>query len=124
METSLDRKVNLNISQSADLPNVPEEKTAADGTAKARSAKLALETFSPEVKTAALALGYFPKELPRLARAAHFYAQAMGGSEMDAMRAVAEPCKATPCRLRLVSPVPTGRWRNWTARGMAVARLC
>ena len=63
----------------------------ADGTAKARSAKIALETFSPEVKTAALALGYFPKELPRLACAAHFYAQAMGVSEMDAMRAVAEP---------------------------------
>ena len=63
----------------------------ADGTAKARSAKIQLETFSPEVKTAALALGYFPKELPKLARAAHLYMQATGLNEMDAMHAVAEP---------------------------------
>ncbi len=35
------------------------------------------------------ALGYFPKELPKLARAAHLYAQATGSNEMDAMHAVA-----------------------------------
>ena len=63
----------------------------ADGTAKARSATIRLETFSPEVKAAALGMGYTKAELPRLARAAHFYAQAMGVSEMDAMREVAEP---------------------------------
>ncbi len=76
----------------------------ADGTAKARSAILVLETFSPEVKAAARALGYFPKELPRLARAAHLYAQATGLNEMDAMHAVAEPgSKAN--RLNFRNPV-------------------
>ena len=60
----------------------------ADGTAK----RLKLETFdSPEVKTAALNLGYTKGELPKLARAAHFYAQATGLSEMDAMHEVANP---------------------------------
>ena len=60
----------------------------ADGTAK----RLKLETFdSPEVKTAALNLGYTKGELPKLARAAHFYAQATGLSEMDAMHEVAQP---------------------------------
>ena len=64
----------------------------ADGTAKARSARIQLETFqSPEVKTEALNLGFKAGELPKLARAAHFYAQATGVGEMDAMRAVAEP---------------------------------
>lgn len=63
-----------------------------DGTAKARSERIRLETFrSPEVKTEALNLGFKAGELPKLARAAHFYAQATGASEMDAMRAVAEP---------------------------------
>ena len=41
METSLDRKVNLNISQSADLPNVPEEKTAAQAVLKPLLTRLA-----------------------------------------------------------------------------------
>ena len=64
----------------------------ADGTAKARSAKIQLETFrSPEVKTEALNLGFTKGELPKLARAAHFYAQATGVDEMAAMRAVADP---------------------------------
>ncbi|MBP5510511.1 MAG: hypothetical protein J6Z49_06300 [Kiritimatiellae bacterium] len=63
----------------------------ADGTAKARAEKIRLETFSPEVKTAVLEMGYTKAELPRLARATHFYAQAMGVSEMDAMREVCEP---------------------------------
>lgn len=63
-----------------------------DGTAAARSAKIQLETFrSVEVKAAALGLGYTKGELPKLARAAHFYAQATGLSEMDAMHAVADP---------------------------------
>ena len=40
--------------------------------ARARSARLELETFkSPEVKQAALGMGYMKSELPRLARAAH-----------------------------------------------------
>ena len=64
----------------------------ADGTAKARSAKIRLETFdSAETKAAALALGYSKAELPKLARAAHLLAQATGKSEMEAMREVAEP---------------------------------
>ena len=61
----------------------------ADGTAAARAAKIRLETFSPEVETAALALGYSKKELPTIARAAHFLATATGKSEMEAMREVA-----------------------------------
>ena len=64
----------------------------ADGTAKARSEKLNLETFkSPEVRTEALNLGFVKAELPKLARAANFYAQAEGVDEMTAMKAVAEP---------------------------------
>ena len=64
----------------------------ADGTAKARAAQIKLETFrSPEVRTAALGLGYMNSELPKLARAAHFYAQATGVSEMEAMQEVGRP---------------------------------
>ena len=64
----------------------------ADGTAKARAAQIKLETFhSPEVRTAALGLGYMKSELPKLARAAHFYAQATGVSEMEAMQEVGRP---------------------------------
>ena len=62
----------------------------ADGTAKARSARIALETFSPEVKAAAVGMGFYKHELPKLARAAHFYMQATGLNEMDALHAVAE----------------------------------
>ena len=64
----------------------------ANGVAKARSAQIKLETFvSPEVKSAALGMGYMKSELPKLARAAHFYAEAKGVSEMDAMREVGRP---------------------------------
>ena len=71
----------------------------ADGTAKARaeSAKanaerIKLETFvSHDVEGAALELGFTKAELPKLARAAHFYALATGKSEMDAMKEVAKP---------------------------------
>ena len=64
----------------------------ADGTARARSAKIALETFqSAEVKAAALELGFTKAELPKLALAAHLYAQTEGIDEMAAMTAVAEP---------------------------------
>lgn len=64
----------------------------ADGTAKARAAQIKLETFrSPEVRTAALGLDYMNSELPKLARAAHFYAQATGVSEMEAMQEVGRP---------------------------------
>ena len=63
----------------------------ADGTAKARSAKIRLETFSPEVKESAFNLGFFKHELPKLARATHFYMQVTGLSELEAMLQVAEP---------------------------------
>lgn len=63
----------------------------ADGTTMAQSAKIRLETFSPEVERSALNLGFHRHELPRLARAAHFYAQATGLSELEAMIKVAEP---------------------------------
>ena len=64
----------------------------ADGSAKARAATLKLETFqSRETTNAALAMGFKKQELPKLARAAHFYAQATGKSEMDAMKEVAKP---------------------------------
>ena len=64
----------------------------ANGVAKARSARIQLETFrSPEVRTAALGMGYMEPELRKLARAAHFYAEAKGVSEMEAMREVGRP---------------------------------
>ena len=60
----------------------------ADGTAK----KIALESFaSADVKVEAQRRGFTDAELPKLARAAHFYAEAMGVDETAAMRAVAEP---------------------------------
>jgi len=64
----------------------------ADGTAAIRAARIELESFaSREVEGAALAMGYTKGELPKLARAAHFLAEATGKSEMDAMKEVAEP---------------------------------
>ena len=62
----------------------------ADGSSKARSEKIRLETFSPAVEAAALGMGYTKADLPKLARVTHFYAQAMGMTEMDAFHAVAE----------------------------------
>ena len=64
----------------------------ANGSAKARAEMIAkLETFeSHEVEGAALGMGFTKAELPKLARAAHFYAQATGKSEMDAMKEVAQ----------------------------------
>ena len=60
----------------------------ADGTAK----KIALESFvSADVKVEAQRRGFTDAELPKLARAAHFYAEATGVDETAAMRAVAEP---------------------------------
>ena len=60
----------------------------ANGTAK----KIALESFaSADVKVEALRRGFTDAELPKLARAAHFYAEATGVDETAAMRAVAEP---------------------------------
>ena len=71
----------------------------ASGTKEARIEKLKLESFqSPEVEQAACKMGFTKAELPRLARAAHFYAQATGLSEMDAMHEVAEP-NSKPNRL-------------------------
>ena len=64
----------------------------ANGVAKARSARIKLETFdSPEVERAALGMGYMKSDLRKLARAAHFYAEAKGVSEMEAMREVGRP---------------------------------
>ncbi len=70
------------VKQAIDASGIPRQRAA--------DAKLAKFT-SPEVKTAALQMGFAKAELPRLARAAHFYAQATGVDEMTAMRAVAEP---------------------------------
>ena len=51
-----------------------------------------LETFqSADTEQIALNMGFVKSEFPKLARAAHFYAQAAGLSELDAMKAVAEP---------------------------------
>ena len=64
----------------------------ASGTEEARTDKLKLETFeSPAVEQAARNMGYLRSELPKLARAAHFYAQAQGVSEADALQEVGRP---------------------------------
>ena len=66
----------------------------ADGTAKTRARQISIagETFqSPDVADAAQKLGFTRGELPKLARAAHLYAQTAGVNEMDAMKEVAEP---------------------------------
>ena len=64
----------------------------ASGTKEARTDKLKLESFqSPAVEKTARDMGYMKAELPKLARAAHFYAQAKGVSEADAMREVGRP---------------------------------
>ena len=58
----------------------------ASGTKEARTDKLKLETFeSPAVEQAARNMGYLRSEMPKLARAAHFYAQTAGVSELDAL---------------------------------------
>jgi len=64
----------------------------ASGTKEARTDKLKLETFeSPAVEQAARNMGYLRSEMPKLARAAHFYAQAQGVSEADALQEVGRP---------------------------------
>ncbi len=64
----------------------------ADGTAAARSANIRLETFDdPGNKAAAIAKGYSRAELPRLARAAHFYARANNCDESAALDAITTP---------------------------------
>ena len=64
----------------------------ASGTKDMRTGKLTLETFeSPAVEQAARNMGYVRSELPKLARAVHFYAQAQGVSEEDALREVGRP---------------------------------
>ena len=64
----------------------------ASGTKETRTGKLTLETFeSPAVEQAARNMGYVRSELPKLARAVHFYAQAQGVSEEDALREVGRP---------------------------------
>ena len=58
-----------------------------------------LTTFqSADTERIALNMGFVKSEFPKLARAAHFYAQAAGLSELDALKAVAEP-NSKPNRL-------------------------
>ncbi len=64
----------------------------ADGTAKARSATIRLETIdNPANEAAMLAKGYTKAELPRLARAAHFYAEVNHCAEFEALEALTTP---------------------------------
>ena len=63
-----------------------KEAIDADGTAKARSATIRFETLDdPANKAAMLAKGYTKAELPRLARAARFYAEVNHCSEFEAL---------------------------------------
>ena len=58
-----------------------------------------LTTFqSADTERIALTMGFVKSEFPKLARTAHFYAQATGLSELDALTAVAEP-NSKPNRL-------------------------
>ena len=58
-----------------------------------------LATFqSADTERIALTMGFVKSEFPKLARTAHFYAQATGLSELDALTAVAEP-NSKPNRL-------------------------
>ena len=71
----------------------------ASGTKETRTGKLTLETFeSPAVEQAARNMGYMKSELPKLARAVHFYAQAQNVSEEDALRRTAPTCRKRTCR--------------------------
>jgi len=63
----------------------------ADGTAAARSKQMDVASVKPETRAVATGMGYVKAELPKLARAALFLAQATGKSEMDAMREVCTP---------------------------------
>ena len=68
----------------------------ADGTAKVRSENMRrdeeLNSFADEgLEEVALAKGYLKNELPKLARAAHFYAFAAGLNEAKAFEEVARP---------------------------------
>ena len=69
-----------------------KEAIDADGTAKARSATIRLETLdNPANEAAMLAKGYTKAELPRLARAAHFYAEVNHCAEFEALEALTTP---------------------------------
>ena len=69
-----------------------KEAIDADGTAKARSATIRFETIDdPANKAAMLAKGYTKAELPRLARAAHFYAEVNHCAEFEALEALTTP---------------------------------
>ena len=64
----------------------------ADGTARARAERIRLVTFDdPANKAALLAKGYSKAELPRLARAAHFYVEAFHCAEFEALDALTTP---------------------------------
>ena len=69
-----------------------KEAIDADGTAKARSATIRFETIdNPANKAAMLAKGYTKAELPRLARAARFYAEVNHCAEFEALEALTTP---------------------------------
>ena len=69
-----------------------KEAIDADGTAKVRSATIRLETIDdPANEAAMLAKGYTKAELPRLARAAHFYAEVNHCAEFEALEALTTP---------------------------------
>ena len=69
-----------------------KEAIDADGTAKARSATIRFETLdNPANEAAMLAKGYTKAELPRLARAARFYAEVNHCAEFEALEALTTP---------------------------------
>ena len=69
-----------------------KEAIDADGTAKARSATIRFETIdNPANKAAMLAKGYTKAELPRLARAARFYAEVNHCAEFEALDELTTP---------------------------------
>ena len=69
-----------------------KEAIDADGTAKARSETIRFETIdNPANKAAMLAKGYTKAELPRLARAARFYAEVNHCAEFEALDELTTP---------------------------------
>lgn len=60
----------------------------ADGTMREKGVS---QFANPAIRDAALAKGYRPHELPGLAKAVHFFAEAMGLSEEAALEAVSAP---------------------------------
>ena len=81
-----------------------KEAIDADGTAKARSATIRFETIdNPANKAAMLAKGYTKAELPRLARAARFYAEVNHCAEFEALEALTTASWRAPRTSRTAS---------------------